>query len=143
MNLKKIIYTNLGKSVCNMNEIIEIIRGDAINPSANQRRAADKIQLHNTSSSGCELENSKLGPKASCSWGEGKYYKLFTYKGVSFRMPYSLITACPYMRIKSVILIKLSCFTVDRNTRHATATTVNERGMLCAYFIYIKTDING
>ena len=23
----------------------------------------------------------KLGPKASCSWGKGKYYKLFTYKG--------------------------------------------------------------
>ena len=51
------------------------------------------------------LENIK--PKASCSWGKGKYYKLFTYKGVSFRMAYSLITACPNMRIKSVILIKL------------------------------------
>ena len=51
--------------------------------------------------------NDELGPKASCSWGKGKYYKLFTYKGVSFRMAYSLITACPYMRIKSVILIKV------------------------------------
>ena len=90
----------------------------------------------------------ELGPKASCGWGKGrtrKYYKLFNYKGVSFwliRMAYSLITACPYMRIKSVILIKLWCFTVDRNSRHAMATTVTERGMLCAYFIYIKTDIN-
>ena len=87
--------------------------------------------------------NWKLGPKDSYSWGKGKYYKLFTYKGVSFRMAYSLITACPYMRIKSVILIKLWCFTVDRNTRRGTATTVKERGILCAYFIYIKTDING
>ena len=55
---------------------------------------------------------------------------------------YSLMTACPYMRIKSVILIKLWCFTDDRNTRLATATTETERGVLCAYFIYIKTDIN-
>ena len=79
----------------------------------------------------------KLGPKASCSWGKGKYYKLFTYKGVIQNgifahngMPFR-----PYMRIKSV--------NFDRTTRHATATTVNERRMLCAYFIYIKTNING
>ena len=38
---------------------------------------------------------------------------------------------------------KIVMFTVDRNKHHATATTVNEREMLCAYFIYIKTDING
>ena len=58
-------------------------------------------------------------------------------------MAYSLITGRPYMRIKSVIFIKLCFYTVDRSTRHATTTTVNERGMLCAYFVYIKTDING
>ena len=90
----------------------------------------------------------ELGPKASCGWGKGRtliYYKLFNYKCVSFwliRMAYSLIKACPYMRIKSVILIQW-CFTVDRNTCHATTTTVTERGMSCAYFIYIDTNING
>ena len=46
----------------------------------------------------------KLGPKASCSWGKGKYYKLFTYKGVIQNGIFAH-KACPYMRIKSVILI--------------------------------------
>ena len=34
-------------------------------------------------------------------------------------------------------------FDVLRDSRHATETTVTEQGMSCAYFIYIKTDING
>ena len=52
-------------------------------------------------------------------------------------MAYSLMT-CPYMRIKSVILIKLWCFTVDRNTHHATVSQLQHPWWHCQVLSWQK-----